>query len=193
MAKDMLTFDAGDLTDSQLMTVMAVANATKARMDAVEKGCKAVLLDRMEVGTQQAVLDGVQVAKVQRTAGGDDGTWRVKDKEAYGAWLARQDGMEDFVERVPVPTGDAMDPGFLKPLVEKIGGGEIPDGVEWKAPAAPQVRITLDRDKALGLLAQAPKSVERLLAAPDAETEADATPDTEADAEADDPFDILGL
>ena len=92
MAKDMLTFDAGDLSDDQLMTVMAVANIAKARMDAVEKGCKAVLVGRMETGHQPAMLDGEELADIQRTAGGGDGGWVVKDAEAYGAWLDRQEG-----------------------------------------------------------------------------------------------------
>ena len=64
MAKDMLTFDAGDLSDDQLMTVMAVANIAKARMDAVEKGCKAVLVGRMETGHQPAMLDGEELADI---------------------------------------------------------------------------------------------------------------------------------
>lgn len=177
---NMLTFDAGNLTDQQLMTIMTVANAAKARMDAVEKGCKSVLLDRMEPGTHKATLNGVQVAKIQRTLGGDDGAWHVKDKEAYGAWLARQEGMGDFIIQTPMPTKDAMNPGFLKPLVETINGGEIPDGVEWKAPAAPQVRITLDKDKALTMLAAEPKTVERLLAGTD-------------EPEPSDPFDLFDL
>lgn len=90
MAKDMLTFDAGDLSDDQLMTVMAVANIAKARMDAVEKGCKAVLVGRMETGHRPAMLDGEELADIQRTAGGGDGEWVVKDAAAYGAWLDRQ-------------------------------------------------------------------------------------------------------
>ena len=163
MAKDMLTFDAGDLSDDQLMTVMAVANIAKARMDAVEKGCKAVLVGRMETGHQPAMLDGEELADIQRTAGGGDGGWVVKDAEAYGAWLDRQEGMEDFVRRAPMPTADAMDPGFLGPLVEKIGGGDVPDGVQWKAPAAPQVRVTFkDKGRALEALERRPATVERL-------------------------------
>lgn len=119
MAKDMLTFDAGDLSDDQLMTVMAVANIAKARMDAVEKGCKAVLVGRMETGHQPAMLDGEELADIQRTAGGGDGGWVVKDAEAYGAWLDRQEGMEDFVRRrrcrPPMRwTPDSWDPSWRR-------------------------------------------------------------------------------
>lgn len=74
MAKDMLTFDAGDLSDDQLMTVMAVANIAKARMDAVEKGCK-------------AVLDGEELADIQRTAGAAtaNGSSRTPRRTAHGS------------------------------------------------------------------------------------------------------------
>lgn len=195
MAKDMLTFDAGSLTDDQLMTVMAVANITKARMDAVEKGCKAVLVDRMETGHRTATLDGEPLADIQRTAGGDEGTWVVRDREAYGAWLARQEGMEDFVRQAPMPTDDAMDPGFLKPLVEKIGGGDVPDGVEWKAPAAPQVRVGFkDKARALEALERRPATVERLLGGTSSVPAAKPAPAPEADdAAVDDLFAGLGL
>ena len=183
MAKDMLTFDAGDLSDDQLMTVMAVANIAKARMDAVEKGCKAVLVGRMETGHRPAMLDGEELADIQRTAGGGDGEWVVKDAVAYGAWLDRQEGMEDFVRQVPMPTDDAMDPGFLGPLVEKIGGGDVPDGVQWKAPAAPQVRVTFkDKGRALEALERRPATVERLLGdSPEPPAATDAKPEGEAD------------
>lgn len=183
MAKDMLTFDAGDLSDDQLMTVMAVANIAKARMDAVEKGCKAVLVGRMETGHRPAVLDGEELADIQRTAGGGDGEWVVKDAAAYGAWLDRQEGMEDFVRQVPMPTDDAMDPGFLGPLVEKIGGGDVPDGVQWKAPAAPQVRVTFkDKGRALEALERRPATVERLLGgSPEPPAATDAKPERESD------------
>lgn len=195
MAKDMLTFDAGDLSDDQLMTVMAVANIAKARMDAVEKGCKAVLVGRMEAGHQTAMLDGEELADIQRTAGGGDGGWVVKDAEAYGAWLDRQEGMEDFVRRAPMPTADAMDPGFLGPLVEKIGGGDVPDGVQWKAPAAPQVRVTFkDKGCALEALERRPATVERLLgstAEPTSPAPASETPKDESDV--DGLFEGLGL
>lgn len=195
MAKDMLTFDAGDLSDDQLMTVMAVANIAKARMDAVEKGCKAVLVGRMETGHQPAMLDGEELADIQRTAGGGDGGWVVKDAEAYGAWLDRQEGMEDFVRRAPMPTADAMDPGFLGPLVEKIGGGDVPDGVQWKAPASPQVRVTFkDKGRALEALERRPATVERLLgstAEPTSPAPAPETPKDESDV--DGLFEGLGL
>lgn len=183
MAKDMLTFDAGDLSDDQLMTVMAVANIAKARMDAVEKGCKAVLVGRMETGHRPAVLDGEELADIQRTAGGGDGEWVVKDAAAYGAWLDRQEGMEDFVRQVPMPTDDAMDPGFLGPLVEKIGGGDVPDGVQWKAPAAPQVRVTFkDKGRALEALERRPATVERLLGgSPEPPAATDAKSEGESD------------
>lgn len=183
MAKDMLTFDAGDLSDDQLMTVMAVANIAKARMDAVEKGCKAVLVGCMETGHRPAVLDGEELADIQRTAGGGDGEWVVKDAAAYGAWLDRQEGMEDFVRQVPMPTDDAMDPGFLGPLVEKIGGGDVPDGVQWKAPAAPQVRVTFkDKGRALEALERRPATVERLLGgSPEPPAATDAKPEGESD------------
>lgn len=193
MAKDMLTFDAGDLSDDQLMTVMAVANIAKARMDAVEKGCKAVLVGRMETGHRPAVLDGEELADIQRTAGGGDGEWVVKDAAAYGTWLDRQEGMEDFVRQVPMPTDDAMDPGFLGPLVEKIGGGDVPDGVQWKAPAAPQVRVTFkDKGRALEALERRPATVERLLGgSPEPPAATDAKPEGESDI--DGLFEGLGL
>lgn len=164
MADNMLTFNPGNLTDDQLMTIMAVANAAKARMDAVEKGCKAILVDRLEPETYKARLNGDTFASINRTEGGHEGKWVVTDEKAYGAWLARQEGMEDFVQQVPLPTKDAIDPGFLGPLVEKIGGGDVPDGVTWKAPAAPQVRVTFkDKNKALRTLAGNPANVDRLL------------------------------
>ena len=48
--------------------------------------------------------------------------------------------------------------------MEKIGGGDIPDGVQWKAPAAPQVRVTFkDKGRALEALERRPATVERLL------------------------------
>lgn len=195
MAKDMLTFDAGDLSDDQLMTVMAVANIAKARMDAVEKGCKAVLVGRMETGHRPAMLDGEELADVQRTAGGGDGEWVVKDAAAYGAWLDRQEGMEDFVRRVPMPTADAMDPGFLGPLVEKIGGGDVPDGVQWKAPAAPQVRVTFkDKGRALEALERRPATVERLLGATAEPTSPAPAPEAPKDeSDVDGLFEGLGL
>lgn len=195
MAKDMLTFDAGDLSDDQLMTVMAVANIAKARMDAVEKGCKAVLVVRMETGHQPAMLDGEELADIQRTAGGGPGRWVVKDAEAYGAWLDRQEGMEDFVRRTPMPTADAMDPGFLEPLVEKIGGGDVPDGIQWKASAAPQVRVTFkDKGRALEALERRPATVERLLGATAEPTSPAPAPETPKDeSDVDGLFEGLGL
>lgn len=195
MAKDMLTFDAGDLSDDQLMTVMAVANIAKARMDAVEKGCKAVLVGRMETGHRPAMLDGEELADIQRTAGGGDGEWVVKDAAAYGAWLDRQEGMEDFVRRVPMPTADAMDPGFLGPLVGKIGGGDVPDGVQWKAPAAPQVRVTFkDKGRALEALERRPATVERLLGATAEPTSPAPAPEAPKDeSDVDGLFEGLGL
>ena len=126
MAKDMLTFDAGDLSDDQLMTVMAVANIAKARMDAVEKGCKAVLVGRMETGRQPAMLDGEELADIQRTAGGGDGEWVVKDAEAYGAWLDRQEGVT-FKDK-----GRALEALERRPAtVERLLGSTV----EPKAPA----------------------------------------------------------
>ena len=177
------------------MTVMAVANIAKARMDAVEKGCKAVLVGRMETGHRPAMLDGEELADIQRTAGGGDGEWVVKDAAAYGAWLDRQEDMEDFVRRVPMPTDDAMDPGFLGPLVEKIGGGDVPDGVQWKAPAAPQVRVTFkDKGRALEALERRPATVERLLGATAEPTSPAPAPEAPKDeSDVDGLFEGLGL
>ena len=98
MAKDMLTFDAGDLSDDQLMTVMAVANVAKARMDAVEKGCKAVLVGRMETGHQPAMLDGEELADIQRTAGG--GGASGEDGWSACPWRGRR---RDGPSTPPVP------------------------------------------------------------------------------------------
>ena len=126
---------------------------------------------------------GEELADIQRTAGGGDGEWVVKDAAAYGAWLDRQEGMEDFVRQGPMPTDDAMDPGFLGPLVEKIGGGDVPDGVQWKAPAAPQVRVTFkDKGRALEALERRPATVERLLGgSPEPPAATDAKPEGESD------------
>ena len=104
-------------------------------------------------------------------------------------------GHEDFVRRAPMPTADAMDPGFLGPLVEKIGGGDVPDGVQWKAPAAPQVRVTFkDKGRALEALERRPATVERLLgstAEPTSPAPAPETPKDESDV--DGLFEGLGL
>ena len=165
MAKDMLTFDAGDLSDDQLMTVMAVANIAKARMDAVEKGCKAVLVGRMETGHRPAMLDGEELADIQRTAGGGDGEWVVKDAAAYGAWLDRQEGMEDFVRRVPMPTADAMDPDSWDPRGEDRRRRR-PRRRPMEGPGrAAGARHFKDKGRALEALERRPATVERLLGA----------------------------
>ena len=88
-----------------------------------------------------------------------------------------------------------MDPGFLGPLVEKIGGGDVPDGVQWKAPAAPQVRVTFkDKGRALEALERRPATVERLLgstAEPTSPVPAPEAPKDESDV--DGLFEGLGL
>ncbi len=140
----MLTFDASGYDVEALKAMAALANMIKGRADMVEKGAKAALGDRLEKGGESVSVAGVPVGRIQRTKGGE-GCWEVKDPAAYGAWLEKS-GYDDFYESHPMPTKDALDPGFIAPLIEKLAGGEIPDGVTWRKPAAPSTRITLDAD-----------------------------------------------
>ena len=89
---------------------------------------------------------------------------------------------------MPVATADACDAGWLRNLIEKDFEGELPDGVTYSAPAAPQVKFSLDVEQARRLFDSDPSAMMALLEAPsdDAETE-------EPDGKPADPLAELGL
>ena len=117
----------------------------------------------------------------------NEGKYKVADPVAFGAWL-KKNGLDDYYEPMPVATADACDAGWLRNLIEKDFEGELPDGVTYSAPAAPQVKFSLDVEQARRLFDSDPSAMMALLEAPsdDAETE-------EPDRKPADPLAELGL
>lgn len=182
--------DLSDRPDDQLRQLVAVGTVIAARANAIVKEAKANLMDRIEPGEHpRAVFGGVSLGELTRTKGGDGGRYRVSDPVAFGGWL-KANGFADYFEELPVATRDAADPGWLRNLIEKDMEGEIPDGVAYSAPAAPQVKFSLDVEQAERLFDSDPSAMMALLEPPATEPapEAGRTATEEAD-----PLAELGL
>lgn len=150
--KDIETkIDLSDRPDDQLRQLVAVGTVIAARANAIVKEAKTNLMDRIEPGEHpHAVFGGVSLGELTRTKGGDEGRYKVSDPVAFGGWL-KANGFADYFEELPVATRDAADPGWLRNLIEKDMEGEIPDGVTYSPPTAPQVRFSLDAEQAARL------------------------------------------
>ena len=138
-------------------------------------------------GIVYAYHSSAALGELTRTKGGNEGKYKVADPVAFGAWL-KKNGLDDYYEPMPVATADACDAGWLRNLIEKDFEGELPDGVTYSAPAAPQVKFSLDVEQARRLFDSDPSAMMALLEAPsdDAETE-------EPDRKPADPLAELGL
>lgn len=180
--------DLSDRSDDQLRQLVAVGTVISTRANDIVKEAKKSLMDRIEPGEHpQAVFGGVSLGELTRTKGGNEGKYKVADPVAFGAWL-KKNGLDDYYEPMPVATADACDAGWLRNLIEKDFEGELPDGVTYSAPAAPQVKFSLDVEQARRLFDSDPSAMMALLESPsdDAETE-------EPDRKPADPLAELGL
>lgn len=159
--------DLSYCSDERLRQIVAVCAVMEKRASALGKAAKAGLLDRISPKEHpQAVVDGIVLGKLTRTKGGAQGKYKVKDPVVFGAWLAEH-GYDDYYETMPVAVEDATKPDWLRNLVERDLKGEIPDGVDFTPPSAPQVRFTLDVEQAERLFDANPSSMTRLLESPD--------------------------
>ena len=185
--------DLSDRPDDQLMQLVAVGTVISERADAIVKEAKARLMDRIKPGEHpKAVFGGVELGGLTRTKGGDAGQYKVKDPVAFGAWLKRN-GLDDYYEPMPVATRDARDPGWLRNLIEKDFEGELPDGVAYSAPTAPQVKFSLDAEQATRLFDADPSAMMALLEPPAEKPEAVEPAEPKAKEDGFDPLAELGL
>lgn len=186
MAKDMTIPDLGDRSDSELMRIAAVSNLMAKRLNGVEKAAKGILVDHMESGKGNeghASVNGMEIAEITRKKGGDRSTYKVKDPEAYAAWLKARD-MDDYLRETLMPTDDATRNDFLTPLIEKDLKGEMPDGVDVVAPTAPSIAVKLN-DEAYTVL-DSPQGVHDMMLVLE-------EPPSDEDTAVDDAFGRLGL
>lgn len=138
-------FDFTGQSDSDMNTIIALADAYIKRFTELKKQAIEAQLDRFdEEPTQQATLNGMPLATISHRKPGE-GKWVVKDPYSYATWLA-QHGADGAVQTVLVPTEDAVTSEYLSAVIELIGKGEIPQGVEYKPGTKATLAVKLNAD-----------------------------------------------
>lgn len=161
-----MKFDFSDRTDAQMRAVIVIAGAYKARWAALEKAAKESARERMGFNEHEAAyLGGVRIGEVNRSRPGE-GSWRVTDARAYGAWLSAH-GFDRMVEDTPMPVASACGSDAIGVIVEGLGDGEIPDGVSWSAPSGDRVSVRTDADALDSLFTPSMVGAAMRLIAPD--------------------------
>lgn len=139
-------FDFSNLTDEQLRAQLAAVAILAKRADAALKALKSEYLRHHDAGqdAENARFDGVDAASISVTRDGE-GCWIVDDPIGYADWLAAHEAMCGTVPaviEVSYPLPAAMGGNYLDRLIAKHGG-EVPDGVKWKAGRSGGVTVRL--------------------------------------------------
>lgn len=158
--------ELGELSVGELAARRAQMKAIEERAKALGKQITGLLEERMgDNDTVTAIVGTTPIGRISKTKASAGRGLKVKDKYAYGAWLAAhaewlgEHGFDaDSVYAVPCPKDTAMTHSFLKRLNETFSADEI-DGVEVDSGRAAQVRCTLDPQvKAMFTRAELPEA-----------------------------------
>lgn len=184
-----MEFDFSNRTDAQMRALIVLAGAYKNRFAALEKAAKESARERMEFNKHEdAYLGGVRIGEVNRSRPGQ-GSWKVSDARAYGAWLAAH-GFERMVEDAPMPIASACGSDAIELIVKSLSDGEIPDGVDWNAPSGGNVSVKTDKNALEALFTPSMSGAAMRLIAP-AEHEPEQTGSNPEESMVDDLFDAL--
>lgn len=120
----------------QLRADLAVLTAINKRSGEILKIIKTAWEHDHDGGDKETVnIAGVEAGEISLGKGGD-GTYKVTDERAYGALLHDNDfmipGGQPAAEQAWMPRPEAMDQKYIADMVTNHGG-ELPDGVEYKA------------------------------------------------------------
>lgn len=133
-----------DLNDAEWKTILAFTQIVQKRGKVLETHAKTHLLDRLEPGQpEQAMLGDKVAAEISVTKGGATAKPKVKDIDAYVAWLIEH-GHESDLETVTTPKKHALEQSYIDDAT-KENGGELPDGIEPGTPSRPTVRVSLTK------------------------------------------------
>lgn len=145
--------ELGELSVGELATRRAQMKAIEERAKALGKQINILLEERMgDNDSVTAIVGTTPIGKVAKTKASAGRGLKVKDKYAYGAWLAAhaewlgENGFDsDSVYAVPCPKETAMSAAFLRRLNEHFTSDQI-DGVEFDGGRPAQIRCTLEPD-----------------------------------------------
>lgn len=136
----------GELDHDELLSYLGMARIVGDNMKELEKALKERADGEIQKGGETAFVNHQPVGQLSQPSQAE-GKYVVKDRDAFAQWCLKHDKYASLVEEVNtyVLKPEATDKGFLKVLVEAMGKGEMPDGVDWKDASAASPRFTLDK------------------------------------------------
>lgn len=137
-------YDFTGLSDTDMFRLIAMAGEWARRFQRLEKAAKRAQEERVDYRQPVDVtIRGVHVARIERRHDGE-GRWVVKDEDAYAQWLERN-GFAHMTGMTLRPMPDAMDPGWIRTIIDHETDGEVPDGVEWRDGPSGGLAVVMDK------------------------------------------------
>ena len=137
---------AASIDHADLKTFYAAVRIIIDNLTDVKRQLGAELEEEIGSESEAVSINGTVVGTLVKSKD-SVGAYGVVDADAFAQWCL-DNGYENLVEQRNVLTKAAMDEGFIRGLVERFTGGEMPAGVDYKPGHAGSLKFTVDRKTA---------------------------------------------